>query len=103
MLKFPQSAAVSPSLAVLWWLRKAFIHLNFSGTGGQPKWIGDNFCDDVNNNDICDYDKGDCCGIDVRVNFCVNCTCKGPCKLKLFLYIFRFSIIVKQNYLCIDY
>ena len=42
-------------------------------------WIGDSFCDDINNNELCDFDGGDCCGLNVQKNFCVNCTCL--CKL----------------------
>lgn len=49
--------------------------------GGIPKWIGDSFCDDANNIEYCDYDRGDCCGLDVLRNFCLNCTCTGRCKL----------------------
>jgi len=33
--------------------------------GGVDSWITDAICDDVNNNEICDYDGGDCC----------ECTC----------------------------
>ena len=40
-------------------------------------WIKDGFCDDSNNNDACDYDGGDCCGLSARKKFCIDCTCKG--------------------------
>ena len=53
------------------------------GSGGKMIWIGDGFCDDANNIEECNYDGGDCCGIDVQNNFCVNCTCTGRCKLTL--------------------
>ena len=33
--------------------------------GGIDSWISDAICDDINNNEICDYDGGDCC----------ECTC----------------------------
>ena len=55
------------------------------GRGGKTLWIGDGFCDDANNIEECDYDGGDCCGINVQKNFCVNCTCTGRCKLTLFI------------------
>ena len=45
--------------------------------GGISYWVGDGFCDDINNNEACDYDDGDCCGLSsVRKNFCVQCICK---------------------------
>ena len=42
---------------------------------GQTEWIGDGFCDDINNNEVCDFDNGDCCGAKVKKQFCLNCTC----------------------------
>ena len=45
--------------------------------GGRSEWIGDNFCDDINNNRKCLYDDGDCCGLSAQKNFCFKCTCKG--------------------------
>ena len=53
------------------------------GMGGKTLWIGDGFCDDANNIEECNYDGGDCCGINVQNNFCVNCTCTGRCKYTL--------------------
>ena len=47
---------------------------------GRSEWIGDNFCDDINNNEFCLYDDGDCCGLSAQKNFCFKCTCK--CKWK---------------------
>ena len=43
--------------------------------GGRSEWIGDNFCDDINNNRKCLYDDGDCCGLSAQNNFCFKCTC----------------------------
>ena len=43
-------------------------------SGGYEEWIGDSFCDDVNNNEYCHYDNGDCCGQSVKKQFCLNCT-----------------------------
>ena len=54
------------------------------GYGGIMYWVGDGFCDDINNNEACGYDNGDCCGLSMEKNFCVDCTCKGKsCKCKL--------------------
>ena len=44
--------------------------------GGKTAWIGDGFCDDKNNNQVCNYDDGDCCGVKIKKNFCVECKCK---------------------------
>ena len=48
--------------------------------GGTSYWVGDGFCDDINNNVAFDYDYGDCCGLSMKKNFCVDCTCKGKSK-----------------------
>ena len=42
---------------------------------GESVWIGDGFCDDMNNNIDCAFDDGDCCGGSVRTPFCVDCIC----------------------------
>ena len=47
------------------------------GYGGIKYWVGDGFCDDINNNEACGYDNGDCCGLSMEKNFCVQCICKG--------------------------
>ena len=38
-------------------------------------FIGDNYCDDINNNLGCNYDGGDCCGPNVNKAFCQECLC----------------------------
>ena len=46
-----------------------------------PNWVGDNFCDDDNNNEECAYDGGDCCGDHANMvwNFyCSVCECLDP-------------------------
>ena len=53
------------------------IHFVILDNGGRSEWIGDNFCDDINNNKKCLYDDGDCCGLSAHNNFCFKCTCKG--------------------------
>ena len=52
------------------------------GIGGRSEWIGDDFCDDINNNEKCLYDDGDCCGLSAQKNFCFKCTCKGKLEHK---------------------
>ena len=48
-----------------------------SGSGGTctQNWIGDDYCDDVNNNVGCNFDGGDCCGANVNTQFCTECIC----------------------------
>merc|ERR1719495_1479153 len=48
------------------------------GGCGLPQYQGDNFCDDVNNNAGCEYDGGDCCGLNVNITFCTECECLDP-------------------------
>ena len=58
-----------------------FYHMILNlGKGGNTLWLSDGFCDDANNIEECNYDGGDCCGINVQKNFCVNCSCTGRCK-----------------------
>ena len=45
--------------------------------GGVLNWISDGFCDDMNNNEACNYDEGDCCGTLSNEKFCVDCQCKS--------------------------
>ena len=46
--------------------------------GCHEGWIGDNWCDDVNNNMDCSYDGGDCCGCNVNTDYCEICGCSDP-------------------------
>ena len=48
----------------------------FTGYGDKPEWIGDEFCDDINNNKGCEFDGGDCCGVRMNKRFCIECECK---------------------------
>ena len=61
-------------------LAKIYVELKdiiyHTGNGGIAAWIEDDFCDDINNRKECHYDGGDCCGLTVQNNFCVNCRCK---------------------------
>ena len=39
--------------------------------------MGDNYCDDEANNEACEYDKGDCCLLDMESKeYCTECLCK---------------------------
>ena len=48
--------------------------------GGEESWISDDSCDDVNNNQFCNYDGGDCCGANVIKQYCFECDCLGKLK-----------------------
>ena len=43
--------------------------------GCNQGWIGDGYCDDINNNLDCTYDGGDCCGDYVYEDYCDECLC----------------------------
>ena len=59
---------------------------------GKSEWIGDGFCDDINNNEQCHFDGGDCCGSNVKRHFCMNCTCIG--KFFVFFRQSKFLLIL---------
>ena len=42
------------------------------------------FCDDGNNNPECDYDGGDCCGYNVKRDYCQFCQCLDPAKRRCY-------------------
>merc|ERR1712088_42714 len=42
------------------------------------QYKGDTYCDDGNNNKGCDWDGGDCCGPNVKKNYCKECKCLDP-------------------------
>ena len=44
----------------------------------KENWIGDGYCDDVNNNEDCQWDGGDCCGNSVNTQYCQVCACLDP-------------------------
>ena len=37
----------------------AYFHFLDNGKGGKAKWLGDGFCDDINNLEDCKWDLGD--------------------------------------------
>merc|ERR1712097_107435 len=45
---------------------------------GSAAFKGDGNCDDENNNAGCSFDGGDCCGSNVKKEFCKECKCKDP-------------------------
>ena len=57
--------------------------------GGEESWISDDSCDDVNNNQFCNFDGGDCCGANVIKQYCIDCDCLGKLKKSVF-YLFTF-------------
>ena len=68
--------------------------------GGEETWISDDSCDDVNNNQLCGYDGGDCCGSNVVKQYCIDCECLGKYKTLnlLMLYLIRkCQIYQKKN------
>ena len=45
--------------------------------------LGDKFCDDKANNEACEFDKGDCCLLEIESKkYCTDCLCKETNKLK---------------------
>ena len=40
-----------------------------------PDYIGDDYCNDGNNYEECEWDNGDCCGTCVNVDNCSLCEC----------------------------
>jgi len=45
---------------------------------GVPHWVGDDYCDDENNNVMCGFDGGDCCEPHASTNwdwYCNDCQC----------------------------
>ena len=40
-----------------------------------PAWHADGWCDDINNNEACFFDGGDCCGGILNQNYCTVCQC----------------------------
>ena len=40
-----------------------------------PQWVGDGYCDDEINTEVCNYDDGDCCGSSIDTTYCFECQC----------------------------
>ena len=58
-----------------------------------PSWLGDGFCDDPTNNEVCEWDGGDCCGDNVNTKYCKACKCHNGNE-NCFLYMQREIIFV---------
>ena len=43
-----------------------------------PAWHADGYCDDINNNEACTFDGGDCCGPNTNTQYCTDCSCLDP-------------------------
>ena len=57
--------------------KKSFLgikHLLITGCS-YPSWHADGYCDDVNNDEACFFDGGDCCGSNVNTEWCTECQC----------------------------
>ena len=39
--------------------------------------VGNGFCNDLTNNDNCNFDGGDCCGPCINTKYCQDCQCIG--------------------------
>ena len=37
--------------------------------------IGNGYCDDETNNANCNFEGGDCCGLNANTNYCIRCIC----------------------------
>ena len=56
------------------------------------KYIGDGYCEDMINNEECDWDGGDCCGNNVVTDYCTVCECLEP-NFDLLLPSYKFAQI----------
>ena len=43
----------------------------------NPVLVGDGYCHDVTNNEVCNFDGGDCCGPCIIEEYCSECECLG--------------------------
>ena len=44
-----------------------------AANGGNVGWLGDGWCDSINNNEACGYDLGDCCPTECAEQTANNC------------------------------
>ena len=69
------------------------------------QWVNDGFCDDMNNNDACDFDGRDCCGVHVNRQFCLECKCLSKSEVlytyrKMYLYTNTNLVLSDSNSAC---
>jgi len=43
----------------------------------EPDWTLDDYCDDVTNIAVCEYDGGACCLAEIKDDYCQECICKA--------------------------
>ena len=60
--------------------------------------MNDGLCDDMNNNDACNYDAGDCCGVNIAKHFCVKCECKRKSLTNIIESWFEIEILPDCTY-----
>lgn len=51
------------------------VEMEENGCKHSMVWWGDGFCDQLLNNQDCDYDGGDCCIDTINFQFCLVCIC----------------------------
>ena len=66
--------------------------------GGKEAWISDGLCDDINNNLLCQHDGGDCCGVNVRKQYCINCECTSKLSFYYNLHLCM-SIVLQKSHI----
>ena len=62
--------------------------------------VADGFCDDDTNNLACDFDGGDCCGLEVLEAYCDDCDCHEDWheeKGQSLLLVFKAKLILQTN------
>ena len=71
----------------------------------MPQYANDNFCDDQNNNERCNWDGGACCeGRLFNPNwdkFCTECECLDPCAGIVCLGYHSEKWIASQSFICV--
>ena len=69
-------------------------------------FLGDGTCDDDANSFACSFDDGDCCGSNVKKDFCIDCICLEPDSIipskgnkfkQIFIIIASFCMIFCRN------
>ena len=93
------------------------ITISSNATSKSPKhckmvdFIGDGFCDEETNNELCDFDNGDCCDLNNDRTLCPECFCYtskidlGDCSDYNYECTFPFTLYfgVIDDGICDDY
>ena len=56
-------------------MRKLLCFITTGCSSDYPHWIGDGYCDDETNIEGCNFDGGDCCGVNKNTQYCTECLC----------------------------